>query len=95
MRNYELLFIIHPDVEEDDFTAIVERVSKLITRNDGQVKQVDPWGMRRLAYPIQYQREGQYVLMKMDMQPQGVAELENDIHLVEPIMRHIIVRLDV
>jgi len=94
VRNYELLFIIHPDVDEDNLTAIVERVTDLIARNDGEVKNVEAWGMRRLAYPIQDQREGQYVLMKLEMQPQGVAGLENDLHLLEAIMRHIVVRLE-
>ena len=94
MRSYELVFIIHPEVDGDDLSAVTERVTGLIERNSGKIAEVEPWGLRRLAYPIQKQWEGQYVLMQLDMEPQGVAGLERDLVLVEPIMRHLIVRVE-
>ncbi len=94
MRDYELVFIVHPEVDGDDFTAIVEKVKGLVERNHGTVVTVDIWGLRRLAYPIQKQWEGQYVLMRLEMEPQGVAGLERDLGLVEPVMRHLIVRVE-
>jgi small subunit ribosomal protein S6 len=94
VRSYELMFIVHPEVDGDDLTAIVEKVTSLIERNAGQVTEVEPWGLRRLAYPIQKQWEGQYVLMQLGMESQGVAGLERDLVLVEPVMRHLIVRVE-
>ena len=94
MRSYELVCIIHPEVEGDDLPAMMERVTGLVERNSGKVTQVEPWGLRRLAYPIQKQWEGQYVLMQLELEPQGVAGVERDLILVEPIIRHLIVRVE-
>ena len=94
MRSYELVFIVRPDVQGDDLSAVTERVTGLVERSGGQVVQVEPWGLRRLAYPIQRQWEGQYVLMRLDMEPRGVAALERDLRLVEPVIRHLVVRVD-
>jgi small subunit ribosomal protein S6 len=94
VRSYELVFIVNPELEEDDLTAVRERVEGLIERSSGKVTKVEPWGLRRLAYPLQKQGEGQYVLMQLDIEAQGVAELERDLGLVEPILRHLIVRVD-
>lgn len=94
MRSYELVFIVHPEVNGDDLTAVVEKVKGLIERNGGKVAQIEPWGLRRLAYPIQKQWEGQYVLMRLEMEPQGVAALEHGLGLTEQVMRHLIVRIE-
>jgi small subunit ribosomal protein S6 len=94
VRNYELVFIVHPEVDGDNLTAVVERITGLVERNSGKVMEIDPWGLRRLAYPIQKQWEGQYVLMQLESDPQGVAGLEHDLLLVEPIIRHLIVRVE-
>lgn len=92
MRSYELVFIVDPELEGDDLTAVIERVKTLVERNGGQVAQVELWGLRRLAYPIRNQWEGQYVLMQLEMEPQGVGGLERDLGLAEQVMRHLIVR---
>jgi small subunit ribosomal protein S6 len=92
MRSYELVFIVQPELDENDLSAVVERVEGLIERNSGKVAKIEPWGMRRLAYPIQDKMEGQYVLMHIDLEPQGVAGLERDLRLLEPLMRHLVVR---
>ncbi len=94
MRNYELVFIVHPEVDDQGLTTVVETVKGLVERVDGKVTQVDLWGMRRLAYPIQKQWEGQYVLMRLGMEPTGVAELERNLGLTEQVMRHLVVRLE-
>jgi small subunit ribosomal protein S6 len=94
VRSYELVFIVHPELDGDDLTAVTERVTGLVERNGGKVTQVQPWGSRRLAYPIRNQWEGQYVLMQLELEPQGVAGLERDLGLVEPVMRHLVVRVE-
>ena len=94
MRKYEMVFIVHPDVEGDDVTAIVESVKELVTRNDGQVEALDDWSRRRLAYPIQDVNEGQYMLLRFAMEPDGIAELELNLILNEQILRHLVVHLE-
>ena len=94
VRNYELVFIVHPEVDDEGLAAVVETVKGLVERNNGQVTQVNKWGLRRLAYPIKKQWEGQYVLMHLDMSPSGVAELERSLGLAEQVIRHLVVRLD-
>ena len=94
VRSYELVFIIHPEVDGDNLTAAVDRVKELVERNGGKVVQTEPWGLRRLAYPIQKLWEGQYVLMHLELDPQGVTELERGLGLAEQILRHLVVRLE-
>ncbi len=94
MRSYELVFIIHPELDGDGLTDAIDTVKGLVERSGGKVTQVEPWGLRRLAYPIQDQWEGQYVLMQLDLEPQSVAELERGLKLTEPVMRHLIVRVE-
>jgi small subunit ribosomal protein S6 len=95
MRSYELVFIVHPETDGDDLTAVIETVENLVKRSGGKVTLVKPWGLRRLAYPIQEQREGQYVLMQLEMGPQTVAEVERGLGLVEQVIRHLVVRIEV
>ncbi len=94
MRNYEMVFIIHPEVEGDDLTAAVENVEGLVKRNDGRVTQIEPWGMRRLAYPIKKVEDGQYILTKLELDPQSVATIDRGLQLMEPVLRHLIVSID-
>ena len=94
MREYELVFIVHPEVDEDDFAAVVQRVEELIKRYGGEVVEQTIWGLRKLAYPIKKQWEGQYVLMRIELEPQGVAQLEREFTLLEQVIRHLIVRIE-
>jgi len=94
MRNYELVFILHPDVEEEGVTEIRERIGDLITSGGGQVLGGDPWGRQRLAYPIADQREGYYVLMRLEVDPPHLPELERMMRLESRIIRRLLVRTD-
>ena len=94
MRSYEIVFIISPELDEDETEGVIDDVKGLITRNDGEVRNIEPWGLRKLAYPIQKQREGRYVLMEFDLEPQNISEMERVLKLTEPVMRHLIVRLE-
>ena len=94
MRSYDLVFIVHPEVDGDDFTAVVERVTSLIERNSGKITQVNDWGLRRLAYPIQDQWEGQYVFMLLELEPHVVIGLDRSLILIEQVIRHLVVRVE-
>lgn len=90
MRDYELVFIVHPDLDETAFKDTVEKVKGWITEAGGSVSKVDFWGKRRLAYPIRKQKEGQYVLIKTQMPPAFSATLERNLRFLEPVMRFLI-----
>jgi small subunit ribosomal protein S6 len=94
MREYELVFIVHPDLEEAAFNELVDRVQSWITDAGGSVSKVDIWGKRRLAYDIQKQHEGQYVLLRAQLKPESTAEIERNFRFVEPVMRFLITSAD-
>ena len=87
MRKYELVCIIHPDLDENAFKALVEKVSGWVTEAGGSVDKVDVWGRRRMAYHINKQREGQYVLLQLTMAPTATAELERNMRFQESVIR--------
>ena len=93
-RDYELGFILHPEVNEEQSNAILERIQQVVNNNDGQVVRVSQWGRRRLAYPIQHQRDGFYVFFDMILAPETVSELDRNLKVTEEVLRHIIIRRD-
>lgn len=90
MRDYEVVFIVNPDLDETAFKELTTRVSGWITDAGGTVSKVDFWGKRQLAYPIRKKNEGQYVLIESNMAPSFCAELERNLRLTEPVMRFLI-----
>jgi small subunit ribosomal protein S6 len=94
MREYEFTFIVRSNIEEPDLTAVIDQVKGLITDNGGEVVKLDLWGTRRLAYPIEQMREGQYVFMITKLPPQAMVELDRGLKLIEDVLRHLIVRID-
>ncbi len=94
MRDYELVMIVSPEVEDDAVNSTVERVQQFIAEQGGQVKEVNPWGRRKLAYPIDRHREGTYVAAQLSFDPQRLNALENNLKLAEDVIRHLVVRLE-
>ncbi|MGC8855739.1 MAG: 30S ribosomal protein S6 [Anaerolineae bacterium] len=90
MRNYELVCVVQPDLDEAAFNAVVDRVKGLVTEAGGSVDKVDVWGRRRLAYPIRKHMEGQYVLFNLSLKPSTTAELERNIRYQETVLRHML-----
>lgn len=91
MKNYELVCIIQPELDETAFKGAVEKIQGWVTEIGGTVDKVDVWGRRRLAYTIHKQREGQYVLLNLSLNPKSTSELERNIRFLEPVMRHMLV----
>lgn len=94
MRDYELVFIVRPDLEDEAVQGRIERVAGLIREYGGEVKKVEPWGRRKFAYFINRYREGYYVLMQFALNARRVADLERWLLLNEDVVRHLVVRLD-
>lgn len=94
MRDYELLCVINPDITDEELPSAIERVSNAIVARGGEVADVQPWGRRRLAYPIQRHVEGTYVLTNLRLEPGRARELENSLFISEDVLRHLLVRRD-
>jgi small subunit ribosomal protein S6 len=93
MRDYELTLIIHPDLEEGALNEIVEKVKGWVVEANGSVVKVDFWGKRKLSHIIKKQRDGQYVLFKLQTPTNFVAVLERNLRLTEPVMRFLIAQV--
>jgi small subunit ribosomal protein S6 len=90
MRNYEIVFIAQPDLDETALNSVVEKVKGWITEAGGSVEKVDLWGKRHMTFAIRKQREGQYVFIQAQMAPSFSAELERNMRFLEPVMRFLI-----
>jgi small subunit ribosomal protein S6 len=93
MHSYEVIFIIHPDLDENGLKGIIERVQGWITDAGGNIEKIDQWGKRRLAFPIRKQREGQYIYMETQFAPAFTAELERNLRFLEPVIRYSIISI--
>ena len=90
MRNYEIVFIVHPELDETALKDTVSRVKSWITEADGSITKEEIWGKRRMAYAIRKQREGQYVQLNAQISPAFIGELERNFRITEPIIRFLV-----
>lgn len=91
MNSYETLFVVTPELSEDETKALIEKFTSLIAEN-GELGEVNEWGRRRLAYPIDYKTEGYYVLVNFNSTSDFPAELERIYNITDGILRSIVVR---
>lgn len=95
MRTYELMFILKPDLSEEEINDSKERLQKIIADFGGEfVNEADGWGKKRLAYSIEDYMEGIYSLWYFQGQPETAQELDRIIKLSDKFLRHIILRND-
>jgi small subunit ribosomal protein S6 len=94
LHEYELVVVLNPDIPEEDMETAVERVTGAVTTRGGEVREVQPWGRRRLAYPIRRHVEGHYVLTNISLDPSRARDLENSFLISDDILRHLLVRKD-
>ncbi|MBN1366753.1 MAG: 30S ribosomal protein S6 [Dehalococcoidales bacterium] len=93
-RDYEMVYVVRPDISDDNLDPIVEKTSQLITSRGGTISGIERWGKRKLAYPIKHFTEGHYVLARFKLSPAGNKELEANLQITEEIIRFLIVVKD-
>ncbi|HMN11012.1 MAG TPA: 30S ribosomal protein S6 [Bellilinea sp.] len=91
MNNYELIYIVQADLDENAINAITEKVDKWIVDGSGTIVKTDRWGKRRLAYQINKRRDGFYVYQELQLPPASVVEIERNLRLTEQVMRYSII----
>jgi len=94
VRNYELAFIIEPNVSGEAVSEMIDKVSQFVQMASGTVEKRDVWGRKSLAYPIKNYREGTYVLLNAKLEPSLLGNLENNLKLTEEIIRYMLVKAD-
>jgi small subunit ribosomal protein S6 len=86
--------VLNPELDEAGLEAQNERLKSLITGRGGEVVSMEPWGRRRLAYPIERFHDGIYSVTRFKLAPEESDSLERNLRLTESIIRHLIVRTD-
>lgn len=94
MNQYEALYIIVPEKEEEALRGVIEKFKGIVEQNGGEVSAVDEWGKKRLAYAINYKTEGYYVLMSFAGTGELPKELERNFKNDEAILRYLVTRKD-
>lgn len=93
MNNYEVMFVIDPTLDDEKKEAAIERVKEVIS-SEGEVGNVDVWGLRKLAYPIQKQNDGYYAVIEFKAEPTLPLELDRRLKISDDFIRHIIINKD-
>ena len=93
MRDYELVVILSPELAEEDIPAAIDRLSQLIADRGGEVKDIDRWGRRKLAYPINKHLEGNYLVTQVRLDPNRTSDVEAGLRISEEVLRHLLVRV--
>jgi small subunit ribosomal protein S6 len=94
LRDYELVVVLSPTVGDEGFPVTVERINGVITNNGGEIKNVDAWGRRRLAYPIRRNLEGFYAVTQFSAEPTAIRPLEANLDLAEDVLRHLVIKVE-
>ncbi|MBJ7602688.1 MAG: 30S ribosomal protein S6 [Candidatus Dormibacteraeota bacterium] len=92
LRDYEILYIVRPELDEEQLQSAIGSVDRLIQSVGGQGQKTDIWGRRRLAYEVDRLREGHYVLTDFQLDPQRMPEMEATLKISDTVFRHLIVR---
>ena len=91
MKKYELIFILKAELPETEMEARVARVQEILGMHDGKITLENHWGVRRLAYEIEYETRGNYMFLKFKSAGTAVAELDKFLRLDDQVLRHLIV----
>ena len=94
MRIYEIMFIVRPEVVEEDLDKLIAQFEGIVTTTGGKVQKAEKWGRRRLAYEVKRCREGQYLLFTIECDPPTVKEFERRLKVADPVVKFLTVRVD-
>lgn len=94
MPLYECVFIVRQDVQTPQVDALAASFADIVRQHGGQVPKIEPWGLRNLAYRINKNKKGHYVLMNIDAPAAAVLEMERNMKISEDVLRTLIVSVD-
>ena len=91
MNKYELALVVNAKIEDDARVATVEKAKEYVTKFGGNITNVEEWGKKKLAYPINYEADGYYVLINFSSEESFPAELDRVINITDGVLRSLIV----
>ena len=91
MKKYEVMYILKANLEDAKRQEVMDGLHAIITSNNGTIENVDKWGTRKLAYPINYKSEGYYVLVNFQAEATVPAELERIMRITDAVVRYMII----
>ena len=94
MTNYEIMFIVNPNLEEDAIKGVVESLKTVLTNNKAEVSDVKEWGRRELAYEIKKFKAGYYFIFTVAAPAAAIKEFDHSASMNEDVIRHLIINLD-
>ena len=95
LRNYELMMVLLPNMEDEGIEDLLGRVNKYVDENGGSVERQEKWGsLRKLAFPINDYTEGNYILSNLRLEPESIEQLEATLEVSENVLRHLVIRVD-
>ncbi len=94
LRHYETMFLLHPELSTEDRDDAVEKFSNIITKDSGQIVNIDKWPLKKLAYKVQKQTHGYYVVIDFGAKGHTIQELTRNFRLDERVMKFITTKLD-
>jgi small subunit ribosomal protein S6 len=93
MRNYEIVFLVHPD-QSDQVPGMIERYTGEIEKTGGKVHRLENWGRRQLAYPIQKLHKAHYVLMNVEATQEAIDAIEENFRYNDAVIRNLVLRTE-
>ena len=93
MKKYEVMYIIRPNVDEEGKKNIIEKINNVFVKAASTVSEVKEWGLRELAYEIDGETKGYYVLLNVEATPEAVKEFDRVANIDESVIRHIVIAL--
>lgn len=94
MNKYEVAIVVNAVISDEERQAVIDQVKAYIERRGGAITDVEDWGKKKLAYEINKQSEGYYCFFKVDAEPTMSVALEQDLRIMESLLRYLIVRVD-
>ena len=94
MRHYEVMIILDPQQDERTVAPSLDKFLEIVRKDGGKVENVDVWGKKRLAYPINKKEEGIYAVVNLDCEADTVKELDRVLNLNENVLRTKVLRTD-
>ena len=93
MPDYEIVYIVSPEVSDGDLNKVIDKVAGFAKKVGGNITEVTQWGRKKFTYPIRKFLEGNYVLAHLEIEPKSVKELDANLQFDSEILRHLIIKL--
>ena len=93
LRHYETFYLLHPDLSDEERALISEKLQQIITNGHGEIVKIDPWPLQKLAYRVQKQPQGYYVVMEYGAPAESISELTRRLRLNEGVMKFVTTKL--